>query len=137
MSNWNDVTTTVGEGLEMIQNGLRRMERGPVSYYLEKLTGYAELLFDRFAPFKPGWRVALVASPKNCNDEDDGWYSCRHFLVPGATGTVESIDAGKDGFWVCVVFDRETWIDREGVEQPVTQKHTFCLHESMLEKSNT
>jgi hypothetical protein len=115
---------------------------GPADFYFNKLETYVNALFTKFAPFKAGDRVELTVAPKT---EGTGWYHCRHFLIPGAVGTVVSvvyykwrnIYSGWEGFVAGVVFDRETWIDKDGVERPVQEKHSFQFRENELCKLET
>lgn len=121
------------KGLELIKQGLGILQGGPLNYYLEKAFEYQEALFDRFAPFKAGDRVALVEAFKT-DDERHGWYGCQHFLVKGAEAVVESVDY-KDGRFIAdVVFDNESWIDDKGKVRLVEQKHTFAFGESRLKR---
>lgn len=90
-------------------------------------------MFDRFCPFAVGDRVALTKTLDI--SEDSGWYSCRHFLIEGAVGTITQRGYSDGQFQFYVTFDDETWIDRDDNEQPVDDKHVFSLSESVLKKA--
>jgi len=102
----------------------------PSEWSLDQVMNSFLSIFDRFCPLKIGDRVELV---KNLPiEESSGWYSCRHFLIRGAMGTVEDRGYRDDKFTFDIIFDNETWIDREGVEREVDRKHTFSLSEDVL-----
>ena len=134
----SSVMNNVKRALEHAQAGNAEYEKaasilggGPSSYYFEKIDEYVTALFERFAPFRVGDRVALAAVPKT---KGTGWSSCAHFLISGAEGEVHSVDY-RDGHFVAdVMFDRETWLDGGGHEQPVTLKHVFCLPDYLLSR---
>ena len=88
-------------------------------------------LFNRFATLKEGDRVRIIKAP-NC---DNGWNNCKHFLIKGAAGTVHEVDYYDDHFYADVEFDKETWIDREGVKRDVKLKHTFRMCENQIERA--
>ena len=117
------------EAFEKMCEANRVMGRGPHSYYAEQMVTYADMLFNRYAPFKIGDRVTICKAP-NC---DNDWRHHAQDLVVGAKATVRSIDVYKGRWRIDVMLDEETWIDREGVRRPVSQKHTFCLHEEEIE----
>lgn len=117
-------------GYDEIKKATAILGHGPTSYYIEKVEGYVNALFEVYAPFKVGDRVMII---------DDihigpGWESCRHFLVVGQKGYVQDVDYVKYRFTADVVFDNETWIDSNGDEQPVTDKHCFHLSEHVLKR---
>jgi len=85
-------------------------------------------MFDRFCPFKEGDRVELV---KDVNAKG-GWAPSNHFLIKGSPGTITSRGYDDDKFTFYVEFDNETWVDREGEEQPVIHKHVFGFNEDWL-----
>jgi len=120
---------TIKEGFALIQRGMDKLAGGPCNFYVDQLVVARELLLTRFAPFKPGDRVELVAPHPAPGD----WAHCKHFLMPGEPATVKSSDCAASGrlFFDCV-FDRETWIDAAGVKWPVSSKHTFRLYEDEL-----
>jgi len=117
----NDMRTAY----EKLEGELRK---GPASYYFSKLEVMLTGLFS-FAKFQIGDRVKLAADI----DAKGGWYHCAHFLKKGEMATVVDMDYDERGFSYNVVFDNETWIDRDGVKQPVANKHSFGLYERHLE----
>ena len=88
-------------------------------------------LYDRFCPFKIGDRVQLT---KYYTKKDTGWEHCKHFLNRGSTGKV--VNRGyKEGLFIFdIVFDNESWIDNDGVENKTKDKHTFAFNENWLEQ---
>lgn len=87
----------------------------------------------KLLPFEVGDRIELVRNHPCPN----AWDSCKHFLIKGAEGTIESIGYYDDrGFYADIVFDDETWIDRKGIAQPVSSKHTFNMPFGYLRKIN-
>lgn len=107
---------------------------GSFKWGVEQVVSSYLSLFDRFCPFGVGDRVELT---KNVPiEEGSGWYSCRHFLIRGARGTVRSRGYSGDKFVFDVEFDNETWIDKDGIEQPILKKHVFSFNESYLRSSN-
>lgn len=87
-------------------------------------------MFERFCPFSVGDRVELINDVKV--EEGSGWWGCKHFLVRGAKATVRERGYSNGKFSFHIEFDRETWMDREGNEHPVTRKHIFHFSESSL-----
>lgn len=114
------------DGLEKIQDGLSQFNGGPASFTVDVLFAAYHTLITQYAPFKVHQRVELAAAPTL--KKDQGWWHCRHFLVPGNLATVEHVSCDSDGsLRFDVVFDRETWIDQNGEEQPVISKHMFSF----------
>lgn len=111
------------------------LRKGPLSFYLREMSAAYELLMSRYAPFKVGDRVKLAKTPDITPEHAPGWMSCRHFLVQGAIATVSDARCGEGGFRFDVMFDGETWLDREGVERPISEKHTFTFREASLERA--
>jgi hypothetical protein len=124
-------TDEITEGVKLIEQGMRRLATGPLDYNLKKLVKARELLLTRFAPFKVGDRVTLAKELYVA--PDSGWIFCKHFLVPGSVGRVKDSDCDADGrLRFFIEFENQTWIDREGVEQPMDKKSLFCLFEDQL-----
>ena len=113
-----------------LEKAARALSGGPSSYYFAKIEEYVNALFGKYAPFKVGDRVRLTAAP----DTDNDWRSCAHFLVPGALATVNGVDYSKSRFVADVIFDNESWIDREGVVHLAENFHTFRIGEEIMEK---
>lgn len=119
------------EGLQLVMDGMRKFNGGPAEYTLDVLFAAYDALATRYAPFKVRDRVELVSPP--IVDAGSGWWWCRHFLVPGNIATVVQVRCDALGFLQFdVVFDRETWIDRNGHEQSVETRHSFCFSERSL-----
>ncbi len=88
--------------------------------------------------FKVGDRVE-IAVDLNLNWTDSpGWMSCRHFLVKGAVGTVQTIDYYNGEFGYLIQFDDDkTWIDDKDVIRPNSnqdKRHNFFFREAKLRK---
>ena len=105
---------------------------GSFKWGIEQVVESYLSMFDRFCPFEEGDRVELIEDYDTSNSP--GWASSKHFLIKGSKATVS--DRGyRDGYFTfSVVFDNETWVDRNGCEQPVSNKHTFGFRESRLKK---
>ena len=84
-------------------------------------------MFERFCPYKEGDHVELL---KDVPCDGSGWVTCKHFLIRGATATIHSCGYGNGKFVFDVIFDDESWIDSDGKEQPIENKHTFGLNET-------
>jgi hypothetical protein len=113
-----------------IEAGHKALSSGPASYYFEKLEGYIEALFTKYAPFQEGDRVVLTGTP----DTNNNWHPSRHFLIPGAVGTAIAVDYYRGSFHADVVFDDESWIDDKGIVHPAENKHTYTIREALLAK---
>ena len=121
------------EGVEKVKDGFSMMNSGPMSFTLDCLLAAYHTLVNEYAAFKVGQRVELRAVPKAALVRDSGWWHCRHVLAPGNEGTIRHVLCDSDGrLRYDVLFDRETWIDRDGKEQPVISKHVFCFFEKEL-----
>lgn len=105
---------------------------GSMQWGVEQFISSYLSLFDRFCPLSVGDRVELVRNVPV--KESSGWYHCRHFLIKDATATVRNRGYKDDHFTFDIEFDHETWIDQEGNEQPVKNKHTFYFTEDFLRK---
>lgn len=132
---------TVREGFELMERGMRKLNGGPLDYYITRLTNCYQLLLDKYAPFQIGDRVVLTETLEI--KPDSGWYSYRHFLVKGAIGIVREVDADTDGFSAGIEFEDESWIPDfdspsqgivKGTKVPIKDKHQFWLHERHLVK---
>ena len=109
------------------------LRSGPMDYHLRRLAAAYELLLTRFSPCKVGDQVTLLKAydPK----EVTGWSHCKHFLIPGSPATVRHVECSTEGILEFnLEFDRETWIDQEGKEQPVSMRHLFRFRENEIEK---
>lgn len=91
-----------------------------LGWNLGQLHGLMKIL-KKYLPVKEGDRVILLEDVK-C---EGNWESCSHFLKKGEVATINSIEIYKENLFVNLVFDNETYIDKKGIEQPVSCKHTF------------
>jgi hypothetical protein len=126
-------TEQLAKGLKLMQEALGLLSSGPFDYTLKCLLAARETLLTKYAPFKVGDRVELVATPTINEDTAFGWMSAKHFLVRGAVGTVRESDVRSNGTLAFhVEFDDESWVDRDGVRRPVESKHVYCFGEKSL-----
>lgn len=123
---------TVKEAAKIIQQGMDMLRGGPLSFYLEEICGAVEYLMDRYSPIKAGDRVELIETPEISETVSWGWLSAKHFLVAGARGAVDHVECGSDGIRVYVVWDDESWIDRDGMRRPVSRPSLYCHREVSL-----
>lgn len=125
---------TVKKGFDLMEQGMRILGGGPMDYYVRRLTECYDLLLEKYAPFKVGDRVMLKKTPAINPHDSWGWMSSKHFLVKGAVGTVQYVEASKRGFSAGIVFDDESWVDDKGVVHPIEEKnrHTFAFSEDSL-----
>jgi hypothetical protein len=128
----------VRKAADKLKEAMEMFGHGPLDYYLRELVAAHDMLMSRFAPFKVGDRVVLKNAPNF--EAAPGWTNCRHFLVPGAAGTVVDAGCGQDGFRFDVLFDDESWIDNTGYQRPkgtvvpVEPKHRYGFGEMWLER---
>lgn len=94
----------------LIKQGMRMLDRGPLEYYLERLTRCYDFLLT-LAPFQPGARVMMAETPVINEKESWGWIGSKHFLVRGAQAIVRAVHADRDGFSYDVEFDDDSWVD--------------------------
>jgi len=118
------------EGMEKIKDGFSMMSGGPMSFTLDCLLAAYRTLTEDYAAFRVGQIVAV----RDGYVPPEGWKHVRHFMVPSNAATVCHVSVSSDGL-LCyeVVFDRETWIDGDGREQPVILKHRYTFFEKELQ----
>ena len=89
------------------------------------------------ARFKVGDRVELAYTPVITETESWGWLGSKHFLIEGAKATVNDVDY-RGGFGYSVQFDGESWMDRDGVVHPITDRvHTYYFSEEKIRSINS
>jgi len=121
---------TVIEGLRHLDAFSQAWCGGPASFYADRLQQYVDGLFS-FAPWKAGDRAEIVKEIPI--DKSSGWWSHRHNLQIGQTGTITQTDY-IDGKFVCYFEpDDQTWFDLKGVERPVQRPSVFRLAEGAVE----
>jgi hypothetical protein len=106
------------------------MSSGPSSFYFEKIMGYYEGCM-KAAKFKEGDRVTLK---EDWAGDASGWAHCKHFLKEGEPATVSDVDYDQGHYRYEIVFDNETWIDKDKNKRVVTRKHTFCFWQKELKR---
>lgn len=124
------VTELWKEGREKFNEASDILAGGGGNYYFDKIEGYVDALFNRFAPFKQGDRVKIIKAPVTKGN----WASCKHFLKKGSKGTVHSVDYCAGQFRADVVFDDESWIDSKGEKHKPSEKHTFYMQEKEIKR---
>jgi len=127
-----DTTERILAAMGKFKEGIGILESGPAEFYFEKMKGYANALFEQFAPWKASDRVVLT-KPTNGGV---GWRSAEEiWLKPGAIGTVHAVDFSDRYFTAAIEFDDESWMDSEGRVHPVAPngRHLFRIDERFLE----
>jgi hypothetical protein len=91
------------------------------------------------AKFKLGDRVELAVTPVINERDSFGWLGSKHFLVEGAKATVADVDFRGDSFGYSIIFDDESWKDRDGVVRPIEKKHkhTYYFGEKKIRSVNS
>ena len=135
MSDHSDYLHTLIAFSKAIGIAKQELTKYPESYFFEKIEGYINVLFNKYAPFRTGDRVALTQTPDITEEKSWGWLGSKHFLIKGAKGIVKSVDydSGR-GFCAQVVFDDESWIDKEGHRQKLSSPSQYSLSEDYLVK---
>jgi hypothetical protein len=87
-------------------------------------------------PFNVEDRVVLTDTPVITKEKSWGWMGSKHFLIKGAKATVKERQFYDGSFVFGLIFDDETWIDYEGICQPVDRKALFFFRERWLSKDN-
>ena len=90
-------------------------------------------IFNRFCPFEIDDSVELTKAPPI--EEGSGWWSCRHFLVPGAQGKITDRGYSKGKFTFHVSFEEESYIMPDGKRVSCPHEHRFLFPETMLRKA--
>lgn len=104
----NSTIGALGKALALQDQAARALSGGPMTYYLEKVLGYADALFNRFAPARRGDRVILTGTPKAALDPTTHWYGLRDLMHTGATGVVGEVDYFGGEFGALIKFDADT-----------------------------
>jgi len=84
------------------------------------------------AKFKVGDCVELAETPYISESTAHGWLGSKHFLIQGAKATVRDVDFRCNEFGYAIMFDNESWKDRDGVIHPTKDKHTYFFTEGKL-----
>ena len=102
----------------------------------ERVSDALLMLFTRFAPFRVGDRVRLTETPEISEKVSWGWLGGKHFLVKGALATVQTVDVCKDKFRAGLIFDDDSWIDRDGVRHPADPRDrgAYTFSERFVER---
>lgn len=116
-----------------MEQGMRKLNGGPLDYYVTRLMDCYDLLLDKYAPFKIGDHVLLTETPTI--EPSSGWYSSKHFLVKGAEGIVREVNVDKNGFSAGVEWLAQSWIPEhdmlsQGIKKgvPVPLKEPYIYH---------
>jgi hypothetical protein len=120
------------EALGLIESGTKMIAHSS-DWYTGQMQMMVEMLFERFAPWKPGDRVRLVREINFVNSY--GWKGAEHWLKPGVVGTVHSVDAHNKRFTALVEWDNQTYLDyRTGEALPVDRPGCYNMGENDIEK---
>lgn len=94
----------------------KTLNKGGGNFYFDKVERYVKVLFEKFAPFKPGDRVRITVDPQINMVDSWGFMKGKHFLVVGALGTVDAVDVSEDGaFRAGVIWDDDSRISSDGI----------------------
>lgn len=115
---------------EETEKAHKELSGGPAYYYFEKVEGYVNALFGKYAPLHEGDRVELIRAPEI--GAESRWQYSKHFLVPGNPGIVRTVDYYDNQFYADVIFDRESWIDKDGIERPAENRHYYRIEADIL-----
>lgn len=128
-------TDNVKEAAVLLTKAMQLLQRGPLDFYLKEISGAIEYCKEHYSPFRIGDEVILCSTPEI--NENHGWTSCKHFLVKGARAIVQEVDLGSKGFTYKVIFEDESWInrDKEVVKTEDGHRHTFGFSERYLVKA--
>jgi hypothetical protein len=130
-----DWVQAIMDAASLIRQGMDKLDRGPMLYYLENAAGSVEYLLGRFSPFKIGDTVELIETPEITEKIAWGWLGAKHYLKAGATGRVLSVDCDRKGLFFGVEIYNQTYI-YDGKESPVTKPYGFCFRERWLRLAN-
>jgi len=123
------------EGLAHLKKAQDAFSKGPLTFYITELVGAYNFMMEHCAPFKVGDRVILIKAPIINANENHGWMSSKHFLIPGAKADVLSISCNEKGFQVGVAFDDESYIDSRTKEKHISKiKHSYGFRSSYFIK---
>lgn len=123
----------VAAAIKKFQSSIQNEFGSSFEWSIDEVTKSYLSLFDRFCPYKIGDHVRLARDVNIKNSP--GWEACQHFLKKGALATVHERGYEKDAFSFRVKFDAETWLDNEGEEHAMEEKHIFHFSEHALEKA--
>jgi len=130
MSNTTKYARNLKEVSTLAREFAKSMQRATgdsFEWSMEQMADSYISIFERFCPYTDGERVELL---KDVPCEGSGWESCKHFLIRGSTATINSCGYSDGKFVFDVIFDDETWIDDDGNEHHVENKHTFGINET-------
>lgn len=125
----------VKEAADLIQQGMNKLAKGPLDYYLRNLAACYEFLLT-FAPYQPGARVRLTKTPEISDRERWGWLRAKHFMKTGAIATIVSVSSDGHGFDYGLVFDEDSWMDHHKVvhSTPESERGIYGLTAEWFEK---
>ena len=134
MTDVNDVTKSIDEAIGTLMDVGNKFGGFSTSNGVGwNLTQAKFMIPDliKLLPFQEGDRIKLTRNHPCPN----AWAHRKHFLIKGAKGVIDSIEYYNErGFTAAVVFDKESWIDREGEVHPTTNKHTYAMEFKYLKK---
>jgi hypothetical protein len=81
-------------------------------------------------PYQVGEKVQIVKMKKL--EWDSQWQFCTHFLHEGAVGVVKSRDFRHGKFGFHLLFETQSWKDKDGKTHPKPYENTFYFEENYL-----
>lgn len=126
--------TAIKEGLAEIENGMKKLNSSSMSYTMSCMVNAQQLLLTKYATFKVGDRVQLTKAPVINAAVASGWMGARHFLIPGAVATIQTVKVPQEGdLYYGLVFDEESYLDSKDRPVLADRKHQFCFAIDYLE----
>jgi len=125
----NEFIELITEGHGKVNEAFDVLSGGPASYYFDKLNGYLDALFNKYAPFRVGDIVVLKKTYK-VTSAACGWEGSKHFLVKGSRAEVRHVDycSKKGCFTADLIFDDDSWIDGKGKKRPIKREDRGTFH---------
>ena len=117
--------------------GFKAVSKFFTSHSPKKIQELIEGLYS-FAKFEVDDRVALNATPKISEEKGWGWLGAKHFLVEGECARVCKIEWRGDLQTFCyhLMFDNESWLDKNGIPQKVSKTALYYFAENWLVKTD-
>jgi hypothetical protein len=87
------------------------------------------------AQFKVGQLVRLNKTPEITREKSWGWFGSKHYLIKGALAVVKERQFYDGTFVYGLHFQDESWVDGNGICQPVSGKALYSFGERWLESA--
>lgn len=122
---------TLAVKVKDFKNYIDTVGRGSFDFVIDEVVDSYISMYERFCPYDIGERVQLKEDVDT--DKASGWKGSKHFLIKGAMATIKERGYANGYFTFHIMFDDESWIDSEGEEHPIVDKHTYHFSEIRLE----